>query len=195
MSSFYGEQQRVLQDQFDSRGIADVLEAVIVQPEINDEAAAFIESRTFFFLSTVNAHGHPTVSHKGGAAGFVRVVDRTTIVFPSYDGNGMFVSLGNALVNPMVGLLCIDFERGRRLRIHGRASVPAEPPFRFEGAQLVVQVDVTEVFPNCPRYIHRRTLVEASPFVPRDGCETPVPEWKRSPLAQGYLAKGDPASE
>ena len=123
MSSFYGEQQRVLQDQFDGRGIADVLEAVIVQPEINDESAAFIESRTFFFLSTVNAHGHPTVSHKGGAAGFVQVVDRTTIVFPSYDGNGMFLSMGNIVGDGRIGLLFMDFERPHRIRAHAHATV------------------------------------------------------------------------
>jgi hypothetical protein len=65
MTTFYGEQHRKLQDQFDSRDIADVLAAVIVQPEIDGEAKAFIESRTSFFLSTVNEEGQPTVSHKG----------------------------------------------------------------------------------------------------------------------------------
>ena len=75
MRSFYGDEQRALQDQFDTRMLADTLEAVIVQPGIDDEARAFIESRSFFFLSTVNHEGHPTVSHKGGAPGFVRVVD------------------------------------------------------------------------------------------------------------------------
>ena len=59
MSEFYGDAQRVLQDQFDSRTVADVLAAVIVQPAIDDEAKQFIESRSFFFLSTVDAGGHP----------------------------------------------------------------------------------------------------------------------------------------
>jgi predicted pyridoxine 5'-phosphate oxidase superfamily flavin-nucleotide-binding protein len=105
MTMFYGERHRKLQDQFDSREIGDVLEAVIVRPEIDGEAKAFIESRTFFFLSTVNADGQPTVSHKGGAAGFVRVIDSTTIVLPSYDGNGMFLSMGNIPGDGRIGLL------------------------------------------------------------------------------------------
>ena len=127
MSSFYGE-HRALQDRFDSRRIADVLEAVIVQAEINDEARAFIESRSFFFLSTVNADGHPTVSHKGGAAGFVRVVDRTTIVFPSYDGNGMFLSMGNIAGDSRIGLLFMDFERPHRIRAQAHATVSHDDP-------------------------------------------------------------------
>ncbi|MEP6624123.1 MAG: pyridoxamine 5'-phosphate oxidase family protein, partial [Acidimicrobiia bacterium] len=95
MSNFYSKYQRTFQDQFDSRALADTLEAVTVQPSLDDLATTFIESRAFFFLSTVNHEGHPTVSHKGGAPGFVRVTDPTTIVFPSYDGNGMFLSMGN----------------------------------------------------------------------------------------------------
>jgi hypothetical protein len=85
MTTFYGEQHRRLQDQFDSHEIADVLAAAIVRPDIDDEAKAFIESRTFFFLSTVVAHGQPTVSHKGGAAGFVRVIDPMKGDYPGAD--------------------------------------------------------------------------------------------------------------
>ena len=122
MSNFYGDQHRALQDQFDSRHIADILQAAIVQTEINEEARAFIESRSFFFLSTVNADGHPTVSHKGGAAGFVRVVDPATIVFPRYDGNGMFLSMGNVAGDSRIGLLFMDFERPT-----GSAPMPTPP--------------------------------------------------------------------
>ena len=180
MSSFYGEQQRVLQDQFDSRGIADVLEAVIVQPEINDESAAFIESRTFFFLSTVNAHGHPTVSHKGGAAGFVQVVDRTTIVFPSYDGNGMFLSMGNIAGDGRIGLLFMDFERPHRIRAHAHATVSRDDPLMDHavGAQLIIRVRAEAIFPNCPRYIPTFEFVEPSVYAPRAGIEPVEPAWK-----------------
>ena len=198
MSSFYDEQHRALQDEFDSRQLADVLEAVIVRPEINHEAKAFIESRSFFFLSTVNSEGHPTVSHKGGAAGFVRVIDRSTIVFPSYDGNGMFLSVGNVAVNPHVGLLFIDFRARRpsRLRVNGIASIDERDPLRaaYPGAQLVVRVHATQVFPNCPRYIHRMKLVERSRFVPRADAEPPVPDWKRAEWACDVLPEGDPAT-
>jgi predicted pyridoxine 5'-phosphate oxidase superfamily flavin-nucleotide-binding protein len=132
MSSFYGDAQRRLQDEFDSRVIADVLEAAIVRPQIDDEARAFIESRSFFFLSTVDADGHPTVSHKGGAAGFVRVTDASTIVFPSYDGNGMFLSMGNIAGDGRIGLLFMDFERPHRLRAHANAVVSRNDPMMHE---------------------------------------------------------------
>ena len=83
----------------------------------------FIEARAFFFLSTVNGDGHPTVSHKGGAPGFVRVVDPTTIVFPSYDGNGMFLSMGNIANNGRIGLLFMDFNTPHRIRAHANATL------------------------------------------------------------------------
>src|SRR3954454_12051099 len=148
MSSFYGDAQRRLQDEFDSRVIADVLEAAIVRPQIDYEAKEFIESRSFFFLSTVDADGHPTVSHKGGAAGFVRVVDPTTIVFPSYDGNGMFLSMGNIAGDSRIVLLFIDFERPHRTRARARATISHNYPLtgEFPGADLIVRAVVTDVF-------------------------------------------------
>ena len=195
--SLYNDGSRELQDRFDSRRLADRLEDRIVHSRLTDDERAFIESLDCFFLATADADGQPSCSYKGGDPGFLRCADDRTIVFPNYDGNGMFLSLGNALVNPSVGLLLIDFERGHRMRVHGTASVlDASDPLgaSFEGAQLVIRVDVREVFPNCPRYIHRRTLVEPSAFVPREGCETPVPDWKRSSLANDVLPAGDPAA-
>ncbi len=95
MSEFYGPSQRALQDEFDTRRLADAHEMTIVAEGIDDDRKAFIESRDFFFLSTVGADGWPTVSYKGGPTGVVQVEDEQTIVFPSYDGNGMFLSMGN----------------------------------------------------------------------------------------------------
>ena len=193
----YNDGSRELQDRFDSRRLADRLEDRIVRPTLSADQRAFVESLDCFFLATADAEGRPSCSYKGGDPGFLRCVDERTVVFPSYDGNGMFVSLGNALVNPEVGLLLIDFEQGDRMRIHGTASLVDESDplaSSFEGAQVVVRVAVREVFPNCPRYIHRRTLVEPSAFVPREGCETPVPDWKRSSLANDVLPAGDPAA-
>ena len=194
--SFYNDGSRELQERFDSVRLADRLEDRIVRPVLSPEQQAFIASLDCFFLATADAEGRPSCSYKGGDPGFLRALDERTLAFPSYDGNGMFVSLGNALVNPEVGLLLIDFERGERMRVHGTASIVDDnDPLvaSFEGAQLVVRVDVREVFPNCPRYIHRRTLVERSDFVPRAGCESPVPDWKRSSLANDVLPAGDPA--
>ena len=103
----------------------------------------------------------------------------------------MYLSLGNVLVNPHVGMLLIDFlaERPERMRIEGIASISERDALAWEypGAQFVVRVRVQRLFPNCPRYIHRMALVERSPYVPRAGKPTPVPGWKRSDLAAGAL--------
>jgi predicted pyridoxine 5'-phosphate oxidase superfamily flavin-nucleotide-binding protein len=193
MSSFYGAEQRALQDQFDSRQLADTLEAVIVQPGIDDEATAFIESRAFFFLSTVNHEGHPTVSHKGGAPGFVKVLDPTTLVFPSYDGNGMFLSMGNIAGDGRIGLLFIDFDTPHRVRVHATAVVSADDPMMSEypGADLVVRATVTDAFVNCPRYISPQAGGEPSRYVPDAEGHAPLPGWKKIDLMQDVLPARD----
>nr|MBA2462688.1 pyridoxamine 5'-phosphate oxidase family protein [Actinomycetota bacterium] len=144
---------------------------------------------------TADANGFPQCSYKGGDPGFVRVLDERTIAFPSYDGNGMYLSLGNVLANPHVGLLFVDFDGQKRLRLNGIASIDEADPLlaEYERAQCVVRVRATEVFPNCPRYIHRLALVERSRFVPREACEPPVPDWKRREWAHDVLPAGDPA--
>ena len=195
MSRLYGESHRVHQRRFDTERLADRIEERLVRDRISDEDRAFIEKRDMFFLATADAEGRPTCSYKGGDPGFVRVLDERTISFPCYDGNGMFLSVGNLDANPNVGLLFIDFASPRRLRLDGSARVEppsfADPP--YPAAQLVIAVTVREVFPNCPRYIHRMELVERSAFVPRPGVETPVPGWKQKEWACDVLPSGDPA--
>ena len=130
-----------------------------------------------FFLATADAEGRPQCSYKGGAPGFVRVLDERTIAFPNYDGNGMYLSAGNLSVNPRVGLLFIDFVSARpsRLRVNGIASIDERDELlgHYPEAQFVVRVRATQVFPNCPRYIHRMQLVERSRFVPRGRSPNP----------------------
>ena len=147
-----------------------------------------------FFLATADAEGRPQCSYKGGDPGFVRVLDEHTVAFPNYDGNGMYLSMGNLACNPEVGLLFIDFERGRRLRVQGRATIVRDD-VSWEGAQFAVPVRTRAVFPNCPRYIHKLQLVERSRFTPRADCEPPVPDWKRREWARDVLPAGDPASD
>jgi predicted pyridoxine 5'-phosphate oxidase superfamily flavin-nucleotide-binding protein len=127
----------------------------------------------------------------------VRVLDERTIAFPSFDGNGMYLSLGNVTENARVGLLFVDFEGQKRLRLNGLASIdPGDPLLpEYPRAQCVVRVRATEVFPNCPRYIHKLQLVERSRFTPRAECEPPVPDWKRREWARDVLPAGDPANE
>ena len=195
--SLYGPHSRELQDRFDTRRLADRLEEHVVRETIDAADRAFIEARDMFFLATADEHGAPQCSYKGGEPGFVRVLDERTIAFPSYDGNGMFVSLGNLTANANVGLLFIDFEGQKRLRLSGLASIDAADPLlaEYERAQCVVRVVATHVFPNCPRYIHKLELVERSRFVPRAGREPPVPEWKRRDWARDVLPSDDPARD
>lgn len=197
MAPMYHEGSRRFQDLFDTRRLADRMEERIVKPGIDAFQKEFIESRDMFFLATADAEGRPSCSYKGGDPGFVRVLDERTLAFPLYDGNGMYLSAGNSQVNPHVGLLFISFEKPRRIRVSGEASVDPGDPLRagFPGAQLVVRVRVREVFSNCPRYIHRFRKEEASPFVPRGDAPPPIPDWKRDDWARDVLPKGDPACE
>jgi predicted pyridoxine 5'-phosphate oxidase superfamily flavin-nucleotide-binding protein len=193
----YNEGSRRLQDGFDTRRVADALEQRKVTDTFDAGDRAFIESLDMFFLATADEHGRPSCSYKGGDPGFVRVLDEHTLAFPSYDGNGMYISGGNMLLNPEVGLLFICFERRRRVRVNGTASIEAgdELLAAYPGAQFIVRVRAREVFPNCGRYIHRLTLVERSRYVPHEDEEPPVPEWKTWSWVRPILPAGDPARD
>src|SRR5919205_4619599 len=195
MAEIYHDGHRLLQNRFDTRRLADRIDGRLVDDVIDTDDKAFIESLDMFFLATADDQGRPNCSYKGGEPGFVRVLDEHTVAFPNYDGNGMYLSTGNVLVNPNVGMLFIDFEGGRRLRLNGVASIDEHDELMayYPEAQFIVRVRAREVFPNCPRYIHRYRLVERSRFVPKAECETPVPRWKRSEWAHDVLPAGDPA--
>lgn len=195
MEPAYHDAMRTLQDRFDTRRLADRLDERLARAAFTAEDRQFVESRQFFFLASADAQGRPDCSFKGGAPGFVRVVGEDELAFPSYDGNGMFRSLGNVLVNPAVAMLFIDFDTPKRLRVNGRATIAEDDPLRaqFEGAQLVVRVRAERIFPNCPRYIPRLTLAEESPYVPRTGYTPPIPNWKRFDAFADVLPAGDPA--
>jgi len=195
MNLSYNEGSRNYQDHYDTRRLADRIDERLVTEVIDDDDRAFIERRDMLFLATADAHGRPQCSYKGGAPGFVHVLDERTIAFPNYDGNGMFLSAGNALENPNVGVLFIDFEERKRLRLNGIAEHLPEHPLLAEWpeAQFLWRIRTTEVFPNCPRYIHRYRLEEHSRFVPKAECRTPVPAWKRRAWSNDALAADDPA--
>jgi uncharacterized protein len=195
MSTMYHEGQRSLQDRFDTRRLADRLEEVKVHSTFTQSDREFIESRDLFFLATVGPDGWPSCSYKGGDPGFVRVVDQAALAFPCYDGNGMFLSMGNALTTAKVGMLFLDFEAPRRLRVEGNTSLHFDDPLltHWPEAQFVVRVAVARIYPNCPRYIHHYRLLERSRFVPRSGHGTPIPDWKRAEWARDVLAEKDPA--
>ena len=128
MSTMFTDGARQLQDRFDTRRLADRIEELLVHDVIRPEEAAFIEARDMFFLATADEQGRTTCSYKGGDPGFVRVLDERTLAFPSYNGNGMYLSAGNMAMNPHVGLLFIDFEHADRMRVNGSASIETLTP-------------------------------------------------------------------
>jgi uncharacterized protein len=195
--ALYHAGSRRLQDRFDTRRLADRIEQRIVRDHIDADDKAFIERCDMLFIATADERGYPSCSYKGGDPGFVRVLDERTIAFPCYDGNGMFLSFGNALVNGHVGLLFISFPEQKRLRLDGQASIDEHDELlpQYPEAQFMVRVTAREVFPNCPRYIHKYQLVERSRFVPKSQCETPVPDWKRRDWASDVLPASDPAND
>ena len=142
-----------------------------------------------FFLATADAEGQPDVRTRAAMPGFVRVVDEQTLAFPDYDGNGMFKSLGNILVNPKVGLLFIDFEQPHRMRVNGTASVADADPLlaEFPGAQLIVRVHAERIFPNCPRYIHQMSWSSTRCTRRGPGYEPPEPDWKQKEVFRDAL--------
>ena len=193
MTSIYGQAHRDLQDTFGTRPLADRLEEVIVKSEFDDDAKGFIESRNMFFLSTIDHTGRPTVSYKGGDVGFVRVLDANTLAFPSYDGNGMFLSMGNIAQESRIGMLFIAFDKPQRIRVHGNATIDRNDPLLadYKEAELIVRVKLTDLWQNCPRYIHRQALETTSRYVPRADRETPLAGWKQTDLVQDVISAKD----
>ncbi len=194
MADFFHDGSRTLQEQFDTTRLADRV-GELVHDQIDKNDKAFIERMDMFFLATVDEHGHANCSYKGGEPGFIRVVDDRTIAFPNYDGNGMYLSMGNVLKTKQVGLLFIDFERRHRMRLNGEATIDANDPLMAEypEAQFIVRVKAREIFPNCPRYIHQMKLVQRSRFVPKSECDTPVPAWKTGGWVDDVLPADDAA--
>ena len=194
MTTFHA-QHRELQDRFDTRRLADRIDDLLVNDTLSAGDIEFIEARDMFFLATCDDTGQPTCSYKGGDPGFVKVLDERTLAFPNYDGNGMYLSMGNVAQRRQVGMLFIDFEGQNRLRVEGSAELLFDHPLaaQWSRAQFVVRVTTERIFPNCPRYIHKYALVERSRFVPRADAPPPVPDWKRMNWACDVLAADDPA--
>jgi predicted pyridoxine 5'-phosphate oxidase superfamily flavin-nucleotide-binding protein len=177
----YHQGQRELQDRFASRALADRLDETLRRETFNDADKAFVEESPFFFLATADAQGRPDCSFKGGAPGFARIAAPDLLVFPDYDGNGMFRSLGNIAVNSHVGLLFMRIgDKPGRLRINGRAELAfADSELEdVPGAQMLVKVTPTDIFPNCPRYIPQLQLIEPSIYAPQADVAPVEPVWK-----------------
>ena len=179
--SMYHSGSRELQDRFGSRALADRLVERLWRPRFKDEDKAFIEAQGFFFIATADAEGRPDCSFKGGAPGFAKVIAPDLLVYPDYDGNGMFKTLGNIAVNPAVGMLFIAMgAQPKRLRMNGRARIVPDDPMmkEFAGAQLMIHVTPVDIFPNCPRYVPNLATGEPSVYVPTAEGPPVEPAWK-----------------
>ena len=193
MSRLFGEVHRKMQDEQGTRKLADRIEEIACKTEIDADAKAFIESLDMFFLSTVDHNGRPTVSYKGGFTGFVKVMDEHTLIFPIYNGNGMQLSVGNMVGNADIGMLFIAFDKPHRIRLQGISAVSRDPQLLalYKEAEFVVKVTLSELWQNCPRYIHRYTRESSSRYVPVEQCQTPLAEWKRFEFMQDVLSETD----
>ena len=193
MSELYGQQHLAFQEKFSTQELAKRVRENIVLTQFAPEHKTFIEQRDMFFLTTIDHRGYPTCSYKGGSPGFVKVLDEKTLAFPSYDSNGMFLSIGNISSNSKIGLLFIDFEIPHRVRVHGNAEVVCHGALldEFPAADVVVRMKLTEVFVNCPRYIHRYTRLGVSKYAPQPGSAAPLPAWKRIAGLQDALPTRD----
>lgn len=129
--------------------------APVSRPEtssLSAEAAQLITSSDTFFIASSDTDGvgetkGVDASHRGGKPGFVRVAQagaRTFLEVPDFRGNGFFNTLGNLLLNPLCGLLFLDFEAGHLLQIAARGSLVLDGPAlaSFEGAERLLQLDV-----------------------------------------------------
>lgn len=192
---FYTDAQRAMQRDQGREALADTVFTAIVSDEMDAAARAFIESRDFFFLGSVDGGGMPTVSYKGGPVGVVRTEGPKRLLFPGYDGNGMYKSMGNLSEMGKVGLLFIDLETPNRIRVQGTASVTCNPDVigRWPGAKMAAIVEVEQVFLNCARYIHKHARIETSPYVPDGDGTQPHPAWKRIDMVQPALSEAERA--
>lgn len=189
MKTLYAKEHIALQQEFDSRGLADLMDQGIAHEMLTDDDKSFIASRDMFFLSTVDPEGMPTVSYKGGPVGVVSIIDDTTLCFPGYDGNGMFYSAGNIVGQGKVGILFIDFETPHRVRVQGTATYHSEHALmaNYPEAQYLITVAISRIWQNCPRYIHRYKKLETSDYVPGKCETTPMASWKRLDLVQDVI--------
>ena len=195
---FFIDDHRKLQKKFGGTRVANALFEKRVHKEISIHEKEFIEKSQFFFI----ASGQDQVidcSIKCGNPGFVRVIAPDRIIWPDYDGNLMFRTLGNIVANPSVSLLFVNFDNPSKvnspgqmgkLRLNGRAKVQEDlDKNTFEGAKNVVLVEIDFVIPNCPRYLPDMKVVKQSNYIPQKGKEVPTPEWKTRDYIKPLLPK------
>ncbi len=136
----------------------------VVNDRLGPTEAAFIASRDSFYIASVSETGWPYMQHRGGPAGFLRVLDDHTLGFADFRGNKQYVTLGNTSVNARVSLFLMDYPRKRRLKVYGTMSVVNDPEFAKQlhtpgyGAKVErsIRIDVAAFDWNCPQHITPR---------------------------------------
>ena len=128
---------------------------------IDDEMRGFIEAQTSVFMATANLDGQPYIQHRGGPAGFLRVLDDRTLAFADFSGNRQFITTGNLADNPKAQLFLMDYAHRQRLKIWGEARVETDPalierlmpPGYKARAEQAIVFTVTAWDANCPQHI------------------------------------------
>jgi len=180
----FSPEMRALQEQFETRRLADKVAEHVFYEQFTDADREFVEQSMFMFIATTDGSGQPQCSYKGGPRGFVKVTGPSELVFPFYEGNGLFLSAGNIAEMSKIGLLFIDFENQKRMRVNGVAEILDDHP-ALEGAvaaQLAVRVAVTDIHPNCLRNVHKMQFVESSSFTPKSADE----DVKKAPWSETF---------
>ncbi len=132
---------------------------------INEDLTAFILQRDSFYMATASAAGQPSLQHRGGPKGFLRVLDEQTLAFADFTGNRQYISVGNLSENDRVSLFLIDYANRRRIKIWGRARVVRDdvellqqlsnPEYKAKmEAAIVITVEAWDV--NCSKHITQR---------------------------------------
>ena len=172
----FSDETKGIQDRFGCGKLAEKMVQHVFYKEFTDKDRAFISNAMFFFLATTDTKGQPQCSYKGGGKGFVKITGASELVFPFYEGNGMYLSAGNIAAMGKIGLLFVDFEGQTRLRVNGVATIDDNHAMNndVEAAQLVVRVAVSNIHPNCSRNVHKMEMVETSSYTPKSDAENVV---------------------
>jgi len=126
--------------------------------ELGPDEAAFIHAQRSFYMATVSETCWPYVQHRGGAPGFLRVVDAKTLTFTDLPGNRQFISVGNVANDDRVALILMDYTHRQRLKLLGRLSVEESPGEARTERTMTIHVDAFDW--NCPKYIPVRFEAE-----------------------------------
>ncbi len=128
---------------------------------LNDDLISYVSAADSFFIGTASSDGWPYMQHRGGPSGFLKVLDDRTLAFADYAGNRQYITVGNLSENNRVLLFLIDYERGRRLKVWGRAALIDDDPELFARVadpsypakvERVIRIDIEAWDLNCRQH-------------------------------------------